>query len=372
MSETTTRKSMNPPKAPLYFSLFKPTLAWLLGVALLVAATALRAQDVITSSGDDSTPRPSPTTKTEAPPKIDSDDYVVSPDDELEIYVLDVTELSRVYRVSPAGMINVPLLTKPIHAAGLTPAQLSQTIAEQLRAAGMVSHPQVTVQVKQSRLHSVAIAGAVKRPQIYAILGKTTLLDALSQAEGLSDDAGNTAIITRGDIAARRLGLDTGTDTEKDSGSANPLLNPRTVIVDLKRLMEEGDPTLNYELYPGDRVTVQRAGIVYVVGAVNRPGGFVLKNDREQMTVLKALALAEFVKTTAQTKKTVIIRGNAKTPGGTQEIPIELNKMLDGRAKDRVLLANDILFVPDSASKRALHRAGEAAAQAASLIVYRY
>ena len=247
-------------------------------------------------------------------------------------------------------------------------SQLSQIIAEQLREAGMVSHPQVTVQVKQSRLHSVAIAGAVKKPQIYPILGKTTLLDALSQAEGLADDAGNTAIIARGEISSRLLKLDTSNETE----TGNPLLDPRTVMVDLKRLMEEGDPSLNYDLYPGDRVTVQRAGIVYVVGAVNRAGGFMLKNDREQMTVLKALALAEFVKSTADTKKTVIIRGNPKTPGGAQEIPIELNKMLNGHAKDRVLLANDILFIPDSSSKRAIHRAGEAAAQAASLLVYRY
>jgi polysaccharide export outer membrane protein len=135
--------------------------------------------------------------------------------------------------------------------------------------------------------------------------------------------------------------------------------------------MEQGDSSLNYDLYPGDRVTVQRAGIVYVVGAVNRAGGFVLKNDREQMTVLKALALAEFVKPTAETKKAVIIRKSPTAAGGTLEIPVELNKIIDGKAKDRVLLGNDILFVPDSASKRALHRAGEAAAQAASIAIYR-
>jgi polysaccharide export outer membrane protein len=138
-------------------------------------------------------------------------------------------------------------------------------------------------------------------------------------------------------------------------------------MVDLKRLIEQGDPTLNYDIYPGDRITVQRAGIVYVVGAVNRAGGFVLKNDREQMTVLKALALAEFVKTTAETKKSVIIRGNPKTPGETQEIPVQLDKMLKGQAKDRVLLANDILFIPDSSRKRTMQKVGDAAVQAASL-----
>lgn len=346
----------------------KLTQALLYGAILICATTILRAQDTVTPGNTDSK-RSIPETASVAPPKTITEDYVISPDDELEIFVLDVAELSRTYRVSPTGMIAVPLLTKPINAAGKTPTQLSQVIADQLRDAGMVSHPQVTVQVKDSRLHSVAIAGAVKKPQIYPILGKTTILDALSQAEGLADDAGDTAIITRGEISSRLLGLDT---PKEETEAKNSELDPRTVKVDLKRLMEDGDPTVNYDLYPGDRVTVQRAGIVYVMGAVNRAGGFVLKNDREQMTVLKALALAEFVKSTADTKKAVIIRGTPKGPGGAQEIPVELDKMLKRRAKDRVLLANDILLIPDSSSKRAIHRAGEAAAQAAALMVYRY
>ena len=345
----------------------KVTSILLFAGILVCACSVLRAQDIVTPSNTDSI-RPAPEPASAAPTKTVSEDYFISPDDELEIFVLDVAELSRTYRVSPTGMISVPLLTKPIKAAGNSPTQLSQIIADQLREAGMVSHPQVTVQVKNSRLHSIAIAGSVKKPQIYSILGKTTLMDALSQAEGLTDDAGNTAIITRGDISSRLLGLDTAKEVEP----GDPLLNPRSIVVDLKRLMEGGDPKLNYDLYPGDRVTVQRAGIVYVEGAVNRAGGFVLKEDREQMTVLKALALAQYVTSTADTKKAVIIRGSAKGPDGTQEIPIELDKMLKRRAKDRVLLANDILLIPDSASKRAVHRAGEAAAQAAALMVYRY
>lgn len=297
----------------------------------------------------------------------DIQEYIISPDDELDIYVMDVPELSRIYRVSPTGMIAVPLVSKELTAAGLTPGQLAQSIDDQLRSAGMVTHPNVTVQVKESRLHSVAIAGAVIKPQNYPILGKTTLLDVISQAEGLSPEAGNTAIITRGDLGNRMA----GTDQAKDVKTGSPLLNNGTVLVDLKRLMEDGDSSLNYNLYAGDRVTVQRAGIVYVVGAVNRAGGFVLKDDRQQMTVLKALALAEYLKSTAASKKTMIIREAPKAAGGTQEIPVQLDKIIDGKAKDRVLLANDILFIPESSSKRALNRAGEAAAQAAVVLLYR-
>lgn len=342
------------------------------GMILMSTLGVLRAQDQVSAPNNEPANTNS-RTNLASPRQAVAQDYIISPDDVLDIYVLDVAELSRTYRVSPTGLIEVPLITKPISAAGLTPEQLAQVISDQLRTAGMVDHPQITIQVTSSRLHSVAIAGAVKKPQIYPILGKTTLLDALSQAEGLADDAGNTAIITRGDIALRALGSAQATDIDNDKlmAMANPNLNPHKITVDLNRLLEGGDSSLNYDLYPGDRVTVQRAGIVYVVGAVNRAGGFVLKDDREQMTVLKALALAEFVTSTAETKKAVIIRKSPKVAGGTLEIPVKLNKIIDGKAKDRVLLANDILFVPDSSSKRALHKAGDAAAQAAALLVYR-
>jgi len=279
-----------------------------------------------------------------------AEQYRLSADDTLLIDVLDVPEISREYRVDPTGSVVIPLISEPLTAAGLTPRQLADAIADRLRQSGMVSHPHVSVQVKASRVHSIAIAGAVKKPQIYPLFSQTTLLDALSQAEGLAEDAGNTAVVTRGEIGLR----------------AEP---GRMQSVDLKKLLEDGDAASNVTLYPGDRVTVQRAGIVYVVGAVNRAGGFVLKNDREQMTVLKAVALADNLKSTAEPKKAMIIRKNGAAAG--LEIPVDLGRILAGRGPDQSLEANDILFVPDSAGKRALHRAGEAAAQAASLFVYR-
>ncbi len=339
------------------------------GAAILCSLALVQAQDSSSKPQTDSDAAQSrsstgSTNKTEyvlssdskISPRPSAQDYVISPEDQLEIYVLDVPELSRTYRVSQGGQIDVPLLPEPIAAAGLTTSRLSQLIAEKLKQAGMVEHPHVTVQVMQSRLHSVAIAGAVKQPQIYPTLGKTTILDAISQAGGLAEDAGNTAIVVRGNMANREL--------------ASPS-NPRTLTVDLKRLMEMGDPSLNVVLYPGDRVTVQRAGVVYVVGAVNLAGGFVLTSDRAQMTVLRAIALAQNVKSTASPEKAMIVRKNPNTPDGAEQIPLDLKKILKGREPDQKLLADDILVVPDSASKRALHRAAEAVAQASSLVIYR-
>lgn len=300
------------------------------------------------------------------PSDVNSQDYIISPDDELTVNVLDVPELTKMYRVSPTGAITVPLLPEPVPAAGLTLAQLGQSLEEHLQAAGMVTHPHITVQVTKSRLHQIAIAGAVKKPQMYEVYGKTTVLDALAQAEGLADDAGNTAIITRGELGSHFAESEASDGTQPAGGT-----NSATVHIDVKRLLEDGNVTQNLQLYPGDRVSVQRAGIFYVVGAVNKPGGFIMKDDRQQMTVLKALALSEYTKSTAAEKKTIIVRQAPKAPGGTLDIPVELDKILQGRSKDRVLLANDILFIPESKSRIALHRAAEAAASGASLLFYR-
>jgi len=281
---------------------------------------------------------------------------LIASDDLLDVNVFDVPQFSRQYRVTPNGFIVVPLLQDPIEAVGRTPVELSQAIAERLRAAGLVNNPQVTVEVKESRMHSVAVGGAVKRPQIYPIFGRTTLLDVLAQAEGLSAEAGNTATISRGEVAMRVLAQQQG----DPSLATTPV---PTVTVDLKRLMETPDPSLNYEVFPGDRVTVQRAGVVYVVGAVNRAGGFPLTDNVEEMTVLKALALAQDLKSTAVRNKAVIIRKNSQAAEGREEIPVDLKRVLAGRAPDIAMLPNDILFVPDSMGKKALRRAAEAAIQ---------
>jgi polysaccharide biosynthesis/export protein len=288
-------------------------------------------------------------------------DCVISPDDVLTVSVFDAPDVSGDYRVGPTGQIVIPLLSAPVTAAGLTPTQLSELIGETYSNAQIYTHPRVTVAIKESRVHAISIAGAVKKPQIYPVFGETTLLDLLSQAEGLADDAGSLAIVTRGDIALEVL-----KSSEACEAASKPPSCETTFSVNLSRLLEVGDPLLNVDLYPGDRVTVQRAGIVYVVGAVNKPGGFPLKAGQEKMTVLQALALAEDVKPTAAQKRAMIIRKNPAAADGRDEIAVNLSKVLAGHEHDAQLQANDILFIPDSAGKRALRRGAEAAVTAAT------
>lgn len=287
-------------------------------------------------------------------------EYVIDANDVLEVYVVGVPQLSRKYRVGPDGTIMIPLLSAPITAEGMTLDQLSAVISNKLRTAGLVTHPEVIVTIKSSQSHAVAITGAVKNPQIYPIFGPTTLLNVLSQAGGLAPDAGSTAIVTRGNAAMQATWLGRNSDARRADG---------TISVNLRKLLATGDPKLNIPIYPGDKVTVQTAGVVYVVGAVERPGGFPMSGGREKMTVLQAVALGEGLKPTALQKKAMIIRRGKQFPGGREEIPVNLKKILAGHAPDTGLEANDILFVPDSTSKRAIRRGAEAAIQIATGLV---
>ena len=301
-----------------------------------------------------------PRAKSSASHETGNLEYLIGAGDVLNVYIVDVPQFSRDYRVGADGTIAFPLLSSPIAAEGLTLNQLSEVIAHKLRAAELVSHPHVVVSVKSSQVHAVAISGAVQKPQIYPIFAPTTLLDVLSQAGGLAPDAGSTAIITRGHAAPAATGL------AKDSSSASAA---GSIRVDLQELLATGDPALNITIYPGDKVTVQRAGVVYVVGAVQRAGGFPLSNGRDQMTVLQAVALGEGLKPTALQKKAMIIRRGRQFPNGREEIPVNLKRILLSHASDPGLQANDILFIPDSASKRALRRGAEAAVQIATGVV---
>jgi polysaccharide export outer membrane protein len=328
-----------------------------LAAILAVWPLALTAQSVQTGNAlvSQSPLQPSPRLSETIAPGPDSDS-VISADDVLDISVMDVPEFSRQYRISPAGTVLLPLLSQPLKAAEMKVTDFSDLVARNLRDEGFVSDAHVVVSIASSRLKSVAITGAVKKPQIYPVFGRTTLLDLLSQAEGLSEDAGNTAVISRGEIGARSVRAVMGTET-----------------VDLKQLLESGDAAFNIAIYPGDRVTVPKAGIVYVLGAVNKPGGFIMKPSKQGMTVMNAVALAEDLKSTARRNNAVVIRVDVQAPGGRKQIPVDLKKILASKAPDPVLQADDILFVPDSPGKKAFTRGLEAALQTTTgLAIYRF
>ncbi len=276
-------------------------------------------------------------------------DYVIGSGDLLGIEVFDVPELSRDVRVNETGYISLPLMPSKVRASGLTTFQLQDKLAELLQTNGLVSTPQVSVSVKEQHSQPITVIGAVKTPMVIQALRKTTLLQALSQAGGISDDAGSTVIVTR---------PATDVSESADPSEAPALSAPQTFTINLADILDSGDSRFNIPLIGGDVVSVPRAGIIYVVGAVVRPGGFLLQNDLDRMTMLKMLSLAGGTTNTAKVKNAVILRKNLDT-GQRDQVPVDLGKVLRLKTQDVQMQANDILFVPDSNGLRALHRAGD-------------
>lgn len=321
--------------------------AFLWGSVLLLLSTPLaRAQE---------------TPPAATPPAATAPDYVIGPGDLLSIIVYDAPDLSRDVRVTAKGFIQLPLLPDPIQADGRTPEELGEALAHEFQQRQVLRNPQITVLVKEFKSRPVAVLGAVRKPQMVPVLGPMNLLQVLSAAEGLTDDAGGRIYITRG-AGLGELPAAPGQVSEP----GNP--GPHTVVVDVRDLMEMRDPAANVPIYAGDMVTVPRAGIIYVVGAVNKPGGFLLRDRREQVSILQAVALAENMTGTARPDDSLIIR---RPPGTDKEetIEIDVGRILARRAPDTFLQENDILFIPDSTFKKGLRRAAEAAIQITTGIV---
>jgi polysaccharide export outer membrane protein len=283
--------------------------------------------------------------------EVKQGEYTIGAGDLLGVEVFDVPELSRDVRVSETGYITLPLLPTRIRAQGLTPLQLQDKLAELLQTNGLVSTPQVSITIKEQHSQPITVIGEVKNPQVIQAIRRMTLLEALSQAGGIADDAGNTVIVTR---APQQV-------TAPDDSAAPPVMTPsQTFTINLSDVLESGDPRFNIPLLGGDVVSVPRAGIIYVVGAVNHPGGFVIQNDRDRMTILKMLSLAGGPTNTAKPQDAIILRKNADT-GKRDEVRVNLKKIMHTPTKDVPLEASDILYVPDSSGKRALNRAGDIA-----------
>jgi len=294
-------------------------------------------------------------------------DYQIGPEDLLEISVLEAPDLNRTVRVSDDGAISLALLGS-IQAAGLSTRQLQAVLEDRLRLTYM-KDPQVSVFVQEMRSHPVSVFGAVEKPGVYQIRCAKTLVEVLSMAQGLANDAGDTVIVVRhtgdpGDLAVAAL-LDSRSTAVRDFPSEAVVPIPSTasratedtagiegITINLKDLLDSSDPRSNVLVYPGDMVKVARAGIVYVMGQVHKPGGFLLKTN-ENISVLQAIALAEGLTSNAKGKEARIFLGG--TNGSPKEVPINLDKILAGKAPSPLLKPDDVLFVPNSGGKEALH-----------------
>jgi len=280
-------------------------------------------------------------------------DTPIGAGDLLHIDVFDVPELSRDVRVSDSGAISYPLIPVAIPVTGLTPLQLEDKLAHLLIQNGLVTHPQVSVFVKEQNSQPISVVGAVSHPMVYQVIRPTTLLEVLAAAGGIADEAGSVVIVTRSDRPGTpRL--------EPASAASDASMDQQTITIRLQDLLESGNTVYNIPVFGGDVVSVPRAGIVYVMGAgVTVPGGYVLQSRGEQVTVLKAVALAHGLTGYAKPNDAVIMRTNTAT-GQQDQIPVHIKEIENHKAEDVAMKSNDILYIPDSTGKKVLAKGGEA------------
>lgn len=300
-------------------------LAAMVLVASLVWGQSTAANTQITPAktadpAQTKTATPVPGGDSAASATVDTGETLIGAGDLLKIGVSGAADYDQEVRVTGNGDIALALIGN-VHVGGLSVDQASQAIRKRLLDGKYFSDPQVSVFEKEYATQGVAVLGEVQKPGVYPLIGPHRLFDVLSQAGGTTPKAGELVTVTRQNQphSPQNVRL-----------SANPDKNNES----------------NIEMHPGDTVVVSKAGLVYVVGDVHKPSGFIMESHG--ITVLQAIAMAEGPLPTASLGKAKIIRA---TPAGPTEIPLELKQILAAKAPDLRLQAEDIIFVPTSTAK---------------------
>jgi polysaccharide biosynthesis/export protein len=266
-----------------------------------------------------------------SPPEL-----LIGAGDLLEVSLYGMPDFKIDVRVNSGGEISLPMLGT-VAVAGLSVEQAETLIERKLSQKGLFNDPHVTVFEKEYATQGISVLGEVQKPGIYPLLGSRKLYDAISAAGGTTPKAGRYVLITR------------------RQAPEHPLRVP--LLTGAPESMEN-----NVKVEPGDTILVSKAGVVYVVGDVHQPGGFVMENGND-ITVLKAIALAQGTNPNAALNAARLIR---KTPEGPKDVPLSLKQILAAKAPDLQLEPDDVVFVPSSAGKSAAKRGAEAILQMAT------
>lgn len=269
-----------------------------------------------------------PTQATEAGANLPT--QPIGPNDLIAVAIYDAPELSRTIRVGADGFIRLPMLKQRVDARGLYPAELETSIVKALRDEAILVDPFVTVTIAQYQSRPVSVAGAVKMPLVFQAESSVTLLEAISRAQGLREDAGREILVSR----------------SQPGPDGQPIMLTRRISV--RGLIDDADPALNVVLTGGEEIRVPEVGKIYVMGNVKKPGAFPVQ-DGSDTTIMQMLALAEGLMPYAS-KQAYIYRREAAGP--KNEIPVSLEKIMKRQTPDVILTANDILYIPDNSGKR--------------------
>lgn len=288
-------------------------------------------------------------------PGQENSSYVLGVDDQIMVQALHVPSITdKPIRIDKSGFITLPLAGR-VRAAGLSVHELERSIRAQLDS--FIHDPEVSVSVIEFRSQPISVIGAVTNPGVYQLQGSKTLLELLAMAGGSRPDAADTVRITRRTACGPTL------------PNAHPDATRQFMVaeISLRQLLEASNPAGNVAICASDVVTIPRARLIYVLGDVRKPGGFPLR-DEETATVLQALSMAEGTLRTAAFGSTRILR--LQEGGGKRmELPVNLKAIMDAKAPDMAMQPDDILVIPNSATKTALIRAAEAAIQVGTGVV---
>jgi polysaccharide export outer membrane protein len=253
------------------------------------------------------------------PPRANSVNYALGPEDVLEIRVFEMDQFDRTVRVSGDGSIELPLIGS-IPVSGLVPEQAAARVAEKLRD-GYVQNPQVHIFVREFKSRKISLLGAVKKPATYPLVGRLSLLQLMADAGGVTEDANRVLYVFR----------------QSDDGRRARLLVP------LDELLVKGDPRWDIWLVPGDVVSVPPTETisVSVLGAVSKPGIYELPED--EASLLQALASAGGLNQRGSRKGIEIQRrGQFET---AVLLKVDLGDILSGKKPDLALLEGDVIHV---------------------------
>jgi polysaccharide biosynthesis/export protein len=273
----------------------------------------------------------------------DQNTLLIAPGDLLHIHVADTPEMEADARVTDRGM--VPIIgVGDVTVAGLTPSDAATAVHDKLIERHYLNHPQVSINVVKFATQQVSVIGQVKTSGAYEITTPRPILDVLALAGGLTPEANRHILVERNGDTQHPL------DYYVSNNGAQAI--ERQVMVD-----------------PGDTIVVSRAGIVYILGDVNRPGGYVMSNNESQLTLLQGLALAGGVSRAAKQGHAHLIR--QKPGGGYTDTELSVGDVQKGKQPDLALLPGDVLYLPFSYARNlATTGAAGIAASTAGAAIY--
>jgi polysaccharide export outer membrane protein len=259
---------------------------------------------------------------------------LISPGDALHITIMDMPDMEQFPRVTDAGDVPVQGIGS-VRVVNMSPGEAAEAIHDRFVSAHFLNHPQVSVVVDQYATQEVTLIGEVHTPGAYPIATPRQILDVVALGGGLTDGADRDILV------------------ERHGDKANPIHY---------NLSNDGELAIKEQVLvnPGDTVVVPRAGIVYVLGDVNRPGGFLMSNNESKMSLLEALSNAGGAARTAKLNHARVIRKADHT-----ETQISLGDIEKGKQPDFALAPGDILYVPFSYAKNLVIASSSGIASAA-------